>query len=231
MLIALKHDFQKLANAERAQSSAWFFKTGKGQYGFGDVFIGVTVPEQRKIAKKYRDFAITDVEALLNSPIHEYRLTGCFILVDQFKRGDENKKKSIFDFYLSHLGRINNWDLVDSSAPYIAGSYLLDKDRRVLYRLAKSSDLWEKRVAVLATFWFIKYRDFDDALAIAEILILDKHDLIQKAVGWMLREIGNRDLAIERAFLDKYAASMPRTCLRYAIEKFEPSLRMRYLKR
>ncbi|MCK5473796.1 MAG: DNA alkylation repair protein [Candidatus Aenigmarchaeota archaeon] len=231
MINRLKQDLQKLANPKKAKILAKFFKTGKGEYGEGDIFLGIKVPEQRKIAKKYPDLALGDIKALLESKIHEYRLTSLFILIEKYKKADAKDKKIIVDFYLKNTGNINNWDLVDSSAPYILGDYLLEKNRLILYGLAKSDNLWEKRIAILSTFAFIRNNDFDDAFNISEILLYDSHALIHKAVGWMLREIGNRNHKKEEEFLNKHYKEMPRTALRYAIEKFDNKKRKFYLKK
>lgn len=226
----LKADLRKLATAERAKSSAWFFKTGPGQYGEGDQFIGVSVPDQRKVAKRYQDLALSDAEALLMSPIHEERLTALFILVSQFRRGDEKIQKEIYTFYIRNAKLVNNWDLVDSSAPYL-GYYLLKRDRSTLFRLAKSSNLWERRIAIMMTFAFIMEGESETTLEIADMLLHDDHDLIQKAVGWMLREVGKRvSQQAEEDFLAARYQTMPRTMLRYAIERFEPERRQQYLK-
>lgn len=227
----LKTDLKALANPEKAKILSGFFKTGKGEYGEGDIFLGVMVPEQRRVAGKYRDLPLSDVEKLLNSKVHEHRLVALLILVSRFGKGDEEGKKEIVDFYLSHKKRINNWDLVDLSAPKILGEYLLEKDKTVLYRLARSEGLWERRIAVMSTFAFIARGRFDDALAIAELLVGDGQDLIHKAVGWMLREIGKRDVKTEEVFLEKHAAVMPRTMLRYAVERFEEKRRKRWMTR
>ena len=228
-------ELKKLGSPKKAKASAWFFKTGEGHYGHGDVFFGVTVPEQRKIAKKYADlpdFPIGEIGKLLKSKVHECRLTALLILVMRYKAADKKTKERIAKFYLSNAKRVNNWDLVDSSAPYIPGPYLLDKNsknRRVLYKLAKSENLWERRIAVLATYAFIQKGEYADTLKIAEVLLKDKHDLIHKATGWMLREAGKMSLPTEEKFLKKYAAAMPRTMLRYAIEKFPEKKRKFYL--
>ena len=227
-LAQLKKDLRNHGTPERAVNSGWFFKTGPGQYGEGDVFIGVTVPEQRKIAAQYKDLSLADLSKLIDSKFHEERLTALIILTNQFKKGSEIERKEIYEFYLAHMQHINNWDLVDTSAGYIVGGWLADKDRDVLIKLAHSEVVWERRIAMMATFKYIMEGDPSDALFIAEILVHDEHDLIQKAVGWMLREVGKRcSVTDEEAFLDKYAATMPRTMLRYAIEKF-PTERKRY---
>jgi 3-methyladenine DNA glycosylase AlkD len=227
MINKFKKEMQKLKNPEKARKLAGYFKTGEGEYADGDVFLGIIVPEQRKVAKKY-DLSLDEMQKLLSSNIHEYRLTALFILVDKYKKADEKLKKEIVDFYLKNTKNINNWDLVDLSAPNILGDFLLNKNRKVLYKLAKGH-LWEKRIAILATFAFIRKNDFSDSLRIAEILLKDKHDLIHKAVGWMLREIGKRDLKAEEKFLKKHYRHMPRTMLRYAIEKFPEKKREFYL--
>lgn len=232
MLSDLKKDLQKLSSPEKAKASAWFFKTGAGQYGEGDQFIGVTVPEQRVVAKKYKDLPLVEAEQLLKSTTHEERLVALIILVEQFKKADGPTKKEIHDFYLSHTDRVNNWDLVDLSAEYIVGGYLVDKPKDVLYKLAHSESLWERRIAMISTYYYIKQGESKYTLEIAQILINDKHDLIQKAVGWMLREVGKRcSQEILIKFLDKHAATMPRTALRYAIEHFPEEKRQKYLKK
>ncbi len=218
---------QQAADPERAKILSRFFKTGKGQYGEGDVFLGITVPEQRVIAKKYRDLPLKDIEKLLLSETHEHRLVALLILMIRYKKTDDRGRLEIVDFYLCHTGRINNWDLVDLSAEKILGDYLYGKDKAVLYRLAGSQNLWEKRIAIMTTFAFIKKNVFEHTLRIAEMLLNDRHDLIHKAVGWMLREIGKRDLKSEEEFLEKHHRSMPRTMLRYAVERFAPD-RKRY---
>jgi len=222
-----------LATVERAKAGRWFFKTGPGQYGEGDQFLGVTVPDQRKIAKQYKDLPLTEVEKLIISPWHEERLTGIFIIIGQFKRGDDKTKKAIYDFYISHTKYVNNWDLVDSSAGYIVGTWLDGQPDKIkaLTKLAKSKLLWERRIAMIATLYFIVEKSsVDEALTVVEILKNDSHDLIQKAVGWMLREVGKRvDEEILTNFLDQNAATLPRTTLRYAIEKLTISQRQHYL--
>jgi 3-methyladenine DNA glycosylase AlkD len=225
-------DLQSLANPEKTKILQGFFKTGPGQYGEGDIFLGIIVPEQRKVAKKHKDLSLPEIQKLLSSKIHEYRLTALFILVDKYKRADLKGKSEIFDFYLKNasLGNINNWDLVDLSAPNITGDYLLNKDRKILYCLAKSDNLWERRIAILSAFAFIRQNQFDDALKISEILLKDKHDLIHKAVGWMLREVGKRDQNVLESFLEENCKTMPRTMLRYSIEKFDKSGKEKYMK-
>jgi len=207
-----------------------FFKTGPGQYGEGDVFFGVTVPEQRAIAKRFTDASLADIETMLADPVHEVRLTALLILVEQFRMADADGKKAVADFYLRHLDGVNNWDLVDSSAPQILGAWLLTKkDRSVLYRLARSGKLWRERVAIVATQELIRHGEFEDTIRIATILLHHKHDLIHKAVGWMLREMGKKDIAALREFLSMHAATMPRTALRYAIERMDAAERKRWM--
>ena len=229
LLNQIKRDLSQLSNPEKARILSRFFKTGKGQYGEGDIFLGIPVPEQRKVAKRYPDLPLNDLQELLSSKIHEHRLTALLILVLKYGKADKTGKDLIFSFYLKNTGNINNWDLVDLTAPRIVGDYLFNKDTSILFRLAKSNNLWERRIAILSTFNFIRNNDFDDALSISELLLHDKHDLIHKAVGWMLREIGKRDQEIEEQFLRKYHKQMPRTMLRYAIEKFNEKKRKLYL--
>lgn len=221
----------KLSDPEKATHSARFFKAGKGEYAEGDKFIGVTVPEQRKVAKQFKDMELTEVEKLLQSDIHEHRLTALFLMVKKYQKSKKvNIKQEIVELYLKNRKYVNNWDLVDSSAHYILGPHLENKDRSLLYTLANSRKLWDQRIAVMSTFHFIKQGDFQDTLAIAEILLNHEHALIHKAVGWMLREIGKIDQRAEERFLRKHYRQMPRTMLRYAIEKFDEELRQKYLK-
>jgi len=225
----LKQELKKAANPKKAQLLQRFFKTDKGEYAEGDIFLGIVVPIQRKIAKNNLDLSMDELEQLLNSKIHEERLISLFILIDKYKRLPDLRDK-IFELYLKNAKQVNNWDLVDLSAPNIPGIHLLNKDKNVLYSLANSNNLWEKRISVLSCFTFIKYRSFDDALKIAEIHLNDKHDLMHKAVGWMLREIGKRNLQVLEDFLKKHYKQMPRTMLRYSIEKFPENKRQSYLK-
>jgi 3-methyladenine DNA glycosylase AlkD len=229
MLGQIKIEMSQLSDPDRAKNLSWFFKTGKGQYGEGDIFLGIPVPKQRKVAKKYVNLSLDDLQELLNTKIHEYRFTALVILVSKYRKAEEMGKKEIFDFCLRNTKNINNWDLVDLSAPRIIGDYLLDKERSILYKLAKSNSLWERRLSILSTFAFIDDNDFEDALNISELLLNDEHDLIHKAVGWALREIGKRDQNIEERFLTKHYLHMPRTMLRYAIEKFDKNKRQNYL--
>lgn len=216
---------------EKIEILSSFFKTGKGQYAEGDKFIGVNVPDNRKIAKEFRDADYGTLEELITSPIHEERLCALLILVQKFNKADKDEKNRIFDFYLSHTKNINNWDLVDLSAPYICGAYLLNSDKDILYRLAKSDNLWERRISIVSTMWFIRKGKLEDTINITTILLHDKHDLIQKACGWMLREAGKKDLNTLISFLDKYSQIMPRTMLRYSIEKLDKETRAHYMKR
>ena len=231
MLSDLVADFQKLRNPQKAKILSRFFKTGKGEYGEGDIFLGITVPQTRAIAKKYTHLNLKDLEKLLSSKIHEYRLIALLILIENYKKASIENKNLIFNFYIKNTKFINNWDLVDLSAPHIVGNFLLDKDKSILYNLAKSSNLWEKRIAIISTYAFIRLYKFKHTLKISEILMNDNHDLIHKAVGWMLREVGKRNKEVEEKFLNQHYMKMPRTMLRYAIEKFENNKRKKYLER
>ena len=270
-LLELRKELRKIADPQKAKILQRFFKTGIGEYGEGDIFLGITVPNSRKIAIKFKDLPFSEISKLLKSKIHEERLIALLVLVynfSHFAKASRDKQKQIFDFYLSNTEYINNWDLVDLSADKIVGAYLLDRGpvggaevacenflvrssqmnilkefkmryfenfvsspRHILIKLARSKNLWERRISILATYYFIKNGKFRETLKIAEILLQDKHDLIQKAVGWMLREVGKRDLKTEVGFLNKHYKKMPRTMLRYAIEKFPQKLRVSYLKR
>lgn len=225
----LKSDLANNADKDRAKILQRFFKTGKGEYGEGDIFLGITVPKTREIAKKHNSLLLSDIESLLSSKIHEERLCSLLILVENFKKADDKTKQKIFDFYLKNTKKINNWDLVDLSADKIIGAYISDKDKSIIYSLAKSSNLWERRIAIISTFHFIKNNKFQETMKLAEILLNDKHDLIHKAVGWMLREIGKRSIETLEDFLNKNCKKMPRTMLRYAIEKFPSEKRLKYL--
>ena len=246
-------------NPQRAKVNASFFKTGKGEYGEGDHFVGLTVPESRNIAKQFNLLSFDSISVLLQSPVHEERLIALLILVHNFqKTKDQNERKNIFDFYWKNARKINNWDLVDLSADKIVGAYLFDNDenngksndkrrevnsdkknnknnykndKKMLFTLAKSNNLWERRIAIVSTFYFIKNDQFEDALKISSLLLHDDHDLIHKAVGWMLREIGKRDQNVEEVFLKKHYRTMPRTMLRYAIERFDEGKRKQYLRK
>jgi len=230
-LVDLRKDLRKFGRPEKAKALKWFFKTGKGEYAEGDEFLGLKTDETRSVAKRYKDIEFKDIKCLLASKIHEERICAVMILVRRFEKGGVKAKKEVFDFYLKNIKGINNWDLVDISCPKIIGTYLFEAklSRKVLYDLAKSDDLWKRRIGIMSTYFFIKQKDFVDTLKISEILLNDKHDLIHKAAGWMLREIGNRDLMAEERFLKTYYQKMPRTMLRYAIEKFPEIKRRKYL--
>jgi len=218
-----------LANPEIAEHSQRFFKTGKGEYGHGDKFLGIRVPTIRQAVKQYKTASLSTAEKLLKSEYHEIRLFSLLLLVARFSKGSADEQEKIYRLYLRNSRYINNWDLVDSSAHYIVGAYLDGKDKSVLDKMARSRSLWERRIAIMATFYFIKNNQFTEALKLSKQLLGDQEDLIHKAVGWMLREIGKRDLAKEVAFLNRHYQTMPRTMLRYAIEKFSEAERQRYL--
>ncbi len=228
----LRSDLKQGGTPYRAKICQRFFKTGKGEYGEGDIFLGLTVPEQRTIAKNYQNLPLADLIKLLHSKIHEERFTALVLMVNLYKKGDDKLKHQIYDAYLANSKWINNWDLVDTSTPQIIGDYLYNfGDIKVLDKLAKSDLLWDRRIAMLATYTFIRNRDFKPTIKISKILLGDKHDLIHKAVGWMLREVGKRDIKVLKTFLDEYASQMPRTALRYAIEKLPRGERDGYLTR
>ncbi|HYO70464.1 MAG TPA: DNA alkylation repair protein [Archangium sp.] len=231
-LQAIRDELARAADPDKAAFYPRFFKTGPGEYAEGDVFLGVTVPEQRRIARRHKDLPLEQLGALLRSEVHEHRLTGFLILVTRFERADEAERHRLFTFCREHLAGLNNWDLVDTVAPRLLGAYLLEHPELTpwLYELARSPVLWERRIAIMSTQAFIRAGDFKDTLKLAELLLHDEHDLIHKAVGWMLREVGNRDLVSEQSFLDRHAREMPRTMLRYAIEKFPKAKREHYLK-
>jgi 3-methyladenine DNA glycosylase AlkD len=228
-LKSVRRDIRMLARPERAKSNKSFFKTGRGEYGEGDRFFGVTVPQLRTLAREYRDMPLKYVAALLRSAWHEERLLALLILVRQYVRADVRTRRTIHQLYLRNTTSINNWDLVDSSAAQIVGAHLDVRNRGLLRRLARSPSVWERRIAIIATYHYIRQKDFTDALAVAALLRRDEHDLIHKAVGWMLREIGKRDRRAEERFLRQHARTMPRTMLRYAIERFPQPLRRKYL--
>jgi 3-methyladenine DNA glycosylase AlkD len=225
------YDLDKFADKKKAELLQRFFKTGKGEYGEGDIFIGVVVPNQRIVAKKYKDLSLSEIEKLLKSKIHEHRLTALLIMTYQFSKTDENSKKQIVDFYLKHTKYINNWDLIDLSSVEILGEYFLTHSEylKILFQFSKSKSLWERRISIISTFTLIRDRQFETSLKIAETLLNDNEDLIHKAVGWCLREIGKRDLETEEEFLKKHYQTMPRTMLRYAIEKFPDNKRKYYM--
>lgn len=231
MVKTLQQELHSLSNPEKAKILAGFFKTGKGQYGEGDKFLGITVPQTRAIIKKYQSLSLIEIAKLLQSEFHEERLAALLILVDQLKKGDSKKQKDIFEFYLKNTARINNWDLVDQSASQIVGAHLAGKSKKVLLELVESKLLWDRRIAIVATFFDIKHGKSETTLAIAEKLLNDKEDLLHKATGWMLREVGKHcSQKQEEIFLAKYAATMPRTMLRYALEHFPENKRQLYLK-
>lgn len=242
---AIQSELETYANPVKRDFLPRFFKTGKGEYGEGDRFLGVVVPHVRKVAKAHKNEPQAVVACLLESPWHECRLCALLMLVERFKKATLEEREMIYGFYLAHTASINNWDLVDLSAPYIVGEYLVDKPRSVLGALAQSPLLWERRIAVVATHAFIRRGDFNDILLLAKSFLekegltlkpgacrktTSMHDLIQKALGWMLREVGKREHATLAVFLDAFAATMPRTMLRYAIEKFQPEERERYMR-
>ncbi|MBI5051633.1 DNA alkylation repair protein [Candidatus Micrarchaeota archaeon] len=229
--MGVTQDLEKLANPEKAKILQGFFKTGKGEYGEGDIFLGITVPQTRKIAKANSNLDLDEVEKLLKSKIHEQRLCALLILVNKYEKGTSTEREKIVNLYLANTRLVNNWDLVDLTAPKILGHYLFDKDRSLLYKLAKSKSLWERRIAIISTFHYIRNDEFEDALRIAEILLNDRQELIHKAVGWMLREIGKRDLKAEESFLGKHHKNIPRVTLRYAIERFEPKKKEFYMRK
>jgi 3-methyladenine DNA glycosylase AlkD len=232
MVNALRRELELFANAEKARVLQRFFKTGPGEYGEGDIFLGIVVPVSRRIAKKYADLPFEGILTLLKSKTHEERLIALFILISRFERGDERTREIIFQFYLKHTAFINNWDLVDLSAEKIVGAHLDGKPREVLYALARSENLWERRISVIACFHFIKQGNHEDTFAVADILLQDREDLIHKAVGWMLREVGKRcSEELEELFLRKHLREMPRTMLRSAIERFSPEKRRLYLQK
>jgi len=227
----VKIELEKFADPEKTKILKRFFKTGKGEYGEGDIFIGVKVPDQRKVAIKFKNLAMDETVELLHSPIHEHRLTALLIWVQQFKVGDDKKRNEIFNTYLKNTKYINNWDLVDLSSEKVVGQNIIffPELKPNIYRICQSKSVWDRRIAIMATFAFIRQNQFNDTLKMAQILLYDKHDLIQKAVGWMLREIGNRDKDTEQKFLKIFYKKMPRTTLRYAIEKFDEKERKFYL--
>ena len=229
----LEKELAQAASPEKAAFFPRFFKTGPGEYAEGDRFLGVTVPEQRRIAKRHRDLPLTDIAKLVSSPIHEHRLTGFLVLTEQFRKGDEETRARLFAFCRKHLAGLNNWDLVDTVAPKIFGEHLIAHPelRKMLHTFAGDSSLWKRRIAIISTQAFIRRGDFEDTLKLAERLLQDPHDLIHKAVGWMLREVGERDRSRLEDFLERHAAEMPRTMLRYAIEKLSPQRRRHFMER
>jgi 3-methyladenine DNA glycosylase AlkD len=229
MLKKIRKDLHKLARPIKAMTLKRFFKTGEGEYGEGDEFLGIVVPKQRQIAKTYSELPFEDLKILLASPIHEERLTALLILVLQYKKATARQQKQIYNFYFTNVAGINNWDLVDLSAPNIVGAYLFDKDKKFLHKLIVAKTLWKRRIAIVSTLHFIRNNYFKETLSLAKKSLTDKEDLIHKAAGWMLREVGKRDFEVLDNFLHKYYQKMPRTTLRYAIEKFPEKLRLDYL--
>jgi len=233
MLEQLKKELNELRNPEQAKILQKFFKTGAGEYAEGDIFLGIKVPVQRLIAKKYIGLNYSEIQQLLDNKIHEYRLIALLILIWKYKKSKKNRleQRKIFEFYLKNTHNINNWDLVDLSAPQILGEFLQKEGADLLTNLAQSKNMWERRIAIISTYSFIKKRRFGETLAISEILLEDKHDLIHKAVGWMLREIGKRNKKMLELFLMQRYHKMPRVMLRYAIEKFPEDERKEWLKK
>lgn len=228
---SVRIELRKKSSPARAKTNAWFFKTKPGEYGEGDIFIGVTVPQVRAIAKKYRDLPLDHILELLHSPEHEFRLAALIIMVERFKKAAEPEREVLYETYVANTRWINNWDLVDTSASYIVGGYLASRPKKVLVQLARSNNIWERRVAIIATFYFIVRGEYVETFRVAKILLADQQDLIHKAVGWMLREVGKRcGQEVEEEFLKKHYKTMPRTMLRYAIERFAPARRKAYLK-
>ncbi len=226
----LQQALRKKARSEKIPIYQNFFKTGKGEYAEGEVFIGVTVPDTRAVAKQFSEITLSDVSTILKSPVYEDRMAALIILVNKFQTAKtESEKKNIVDFYLEHHSAGNNWGLIDCIVDKILGPWLIDKDKSLLYTYAKSENLWERRMSIITTFNFIKNNQFDETLHIAELLLKDKHDLIHKAVGWMLREVGKKDVDVLKLFLKKHSHEMPRTMLRYAIERFPEKERKAYL--
>lgn len=228
MLPSLRKDLKKQANKKKAVLLSRYFKTEEGDYGFGDIFLGLTVPQSRILATKYKALGFDDIKELLKSKIHEERLIALLILVNKFQK-EPMEQRRVYDFYLRNTKFINNWDLVDLSSDKIIGGYLMDKPKDILEKLANSKNLWEKRIAMVATYNFIKNGKLTETLKIADILLYDKEDLVQKSVGWMLREVGNRNNRLAESYLKKRYKKMGRTALRYAIEKFPESKRKQYL--
>ncbi len=230
MLMELLREMEKARDHKKARILQGFFKTEKGQYGEGDIFLGITVPKSREIAKKYSGLNLPTIEKLMKSKIHEHRLVSLLILVEKFKNADDKGKGDIFNFYIKNSKRVNNWDLVDLTAPKIVGEFLQNKDKEIIYEFAKSKNLWQKRISIVSTYTFIKNKQFQDAFRISEIHLQDEHDLMHKAVGWMLREIGKLDENALLDFLKKHYEEIPRTTLRYSIERFPESKRKKMLK-
>jgi len=230
-LAAVREALMAAGNPKDAIFLQRFFKTGSGQYGEGDHFLGIRVPATRTLARQFRDLPLKDVEKLFHDKWHEARLLALVLLVGRYERGDDAERQRVYKLYLANTDRINNWDLVDLSAPNIVGAHLETRSRAALDKLARSKSLWERRIAIVATYWFIRLHQFDDTFRISAALLADKHDLIHKAVGWMLREVGKRDASALERFLDEHAKTMPRTALRYSIERMTPERRGHYMAR
>lgn len=224
-------DLKSVSNLQQSKGSERFFKTGKGEYGEGDIFVGITAPDMKKMCKKYFEILpIKNLDFFFTNNIHEYRSFAFGILLCKWKKANIKEREQIYREYIKYIDYANNWDLVDMSAPTLMGEYLLDKNRDILYDFARSNKLWNQRIAIVSTYTFIRNKEYKDTLEISKLLLNHKHDLIHKAVGWMLREVGKRDLEVEENFLKQYYQKMPRTMLRYAIEKFDEDKRQEYLK-
>lgn len=232
-LLALQTALQTLAKPNKRPTLQRFFKTGKGEYAEGDIFLGITVPEQRKLIKQFCMLPLQDIETLLQNNIHEYRFCALLLLIEHYQKGDEQTKAKIFEMYIKNSSQwINNWDLVDISAPHIMGDFIFNySDEEILEKLAESTNLWQRRISIISTLYFIRRGEFQPTLKICEQLLLDQHDLIHKACGWMLREVGKRNESVLLNFLEKYHQMMPRTMLRYSIEKLSPDQKKHFLKR
>lgn len=228
---ALQHKLRQAGNSAAAEHAQRYFKTGPGQYGAGDRFLGIRVPVLRSMVPACRHLTLSEIFTVLQSPWHEERLLALLLLVDCYKRGNNENRTAIFFRYLAHTHCINNWDLVDCSAPHIVGAYLLDKDPSLLQTMAGAASVWERRIAMISTFTFIRQNRYAECLLVAGLLLHDPHDLIHKVVGWMLREVGKRDQATAEGFLRLHYQSMPRTMLRYAIERYPQPVRQKYLAR
>lgn len=233
MLLKLQESLRAYATQERKKSNERFFKSGPGEYGAGDIFLGVSVPQSRLVAQQFKDLSLSECEQLLKSKFHEERLCALHILVNRYKKTKSfSERKLLYDFYIKQVSGINNWDLVDTSAPYIVGAYCFEtQNYDILNRWILDTNLWKRRIAIVATQYLIRNSFYEPTLVLVENVLHDKNDLIHKAAGWMLREVGNRDGLLLREFLDKHHTTMPRTMLRYAIEKFEESERQKYLKK
>ncbi|MCB0366939.1 MAG: DNA alkylation repair protein [Bdellovibrionales bacterium] len=231
VIIEIHKRLRQFASLKRAQLNQSFFKTGKGEYGYGDIFLGITMPDCRKVAKEYKDLSLAETKRVIRSKYHEERMAGLIILVQKYEKASADKERErLYKTYVDHFNYINNWDLVDVTCPRIVGQHLENRNRKILYQWAKSERLWTKRVAIISTLWFVKDGDLDDAFKLAQVLLHDEHDLIHKAVGWVLREAGKKEVKRLEAFLKKHCKTMPRTMLRYAIEKFPERKRQMYLK-